>query len=280
MPSSNESGCESETPSHPSAARRSWVLRGASSPASRRKPGSVALRPRLWPGVRLSRRRRRGYDTTPYLGCQRMRRGPRALRRPPAGLGEPDPGAVQRARTRRLGGAGSGLSWLDAGRVELGLRSIANAVRLDDQRAQSFGFAGVIRGARLGAPPHESAEYLDGWDAAIACVAGRLFGEDSPEVKALETLPPSRWPPGCHSLRPTEGGCETSLFGLQDLQRQPHARLAPEAPGRRPPAQTVQVVDHVRPITARSCARKRRFIYSGEASTGRRLPPACFKLRG
>jgi hypothetical protein len=53
-------------------------------------------------------------------------------------------------------------------------------------------FCGVIRGTRLGASPHESAEYLDGWDAAIACVAARLFGEGSPEVKALETLPPSR----------------------------------------------------------------------------------------
>jgi hypothetical protein len=53
-------------------------------------------------------------------------------------------------------------------------------------------FAGSIRGARLGAPPVESAEYLDGWDAAVRCVAERLFGVDSAEVKALETLPPSR----------------------------------------------------------------------------------------
>jgi hypothetical protein len=76
--------------------------------------------------------------------------------------------------------------------LELGLRSIADAVQLDGRRLESLGFAGVIRGARLGAPPHESPEYLDGWDAAIACVAGRLFGEESPEVKALETLPASR----------------------------------------------------------------------------------------
>jgi hypothetical protein len=76
--------------------------------------------------------------------------------------------------------------------LELSLRSIADAVQLDGRRLETLVFAGAIRGARLGAPPQESAEYLDGWDAAIACVAERLFGEDSAEVKALGTLPPSR----------------------------------------------------------------------------------------
>jgi hypothetical protein len=78
--------------------------------------------------------------------------------------------------------------------LELALRSIADAVQLDSRRLDSLSNAGAIRGARLGAPPQESAEYLDGWDAAIACVAARLFGEDSPEVKALGILPPSRTP--------------------------------------------------------------------------------------
>jgi hypothetical protein len=31
-----------------------------------------------------------------------------------------------------------------------------------------------------------------GWDAAVRCVAERLFGEESAEVKTLETLPASR----------------------------------------------------------------------------------------
>ena len=57
--------------------------------------------------------------------------------------------------------------------LELSLRSIADAVQLDHRRIETLGFAGAIRGARLGAPPQESAEYLDGWDAAIACVAAR-----------------------------------------------------------------------------------------------------------
>jgi hypothetical protein len=76
--------------------------------------------------------------------------------------------------------------------LELSLRGVADAVRLEDTRVGSLLFAGTIRGARLGAPPQESAEYLDGWDAAIACVAERLFGEESPEVRALESLPASR----------------------------------------------------------------------------------------
>jgi hypothetical protein len=76
--------------------------------------------------------------------------------------------------------------------LELSLRSIADAVKLDHRRIETLGFAGAIRGARLGAPPQESTEYLDGWDAAVSFVAERLFGEGSAEVKALETLPPSR----------------------------------------------------------------------------------------
>ena len=75
--------------------------------------------------------------------------------------------------------------------LELALRSIADAARCEDTRAVSMLFAGSIRSARLGAPPAESPEYLDGWDAAVACVAERLFGDDSAEVKALETLPAS-----------------------------------------------------------------------------------------
>jgi hypothetical protein len=76
--------------------------------------------------------------------------------------------------------------------LELALRSIADAARCEDTRAASMLFAGSIRSARLGAPPNESAEYLDGWDAAVRCVAERLFGEESAEVKTLETLPASR----------------------------------------------------------------------------------------
>jgi hypothetical protein len=71
--------------------------------------------------------------------------------------------------------------------LELALRGIADAARCEDTRAVSMRFAGSIRSARLGAPPTESPGYLDGWDAAVACVAERLFGVDSPEVKALET---------------------------------------------------------------------------------------------
>jgi hypothetical protein len=75
--------------------------------------------------------------------------------------------------------------------LELALRAIADAARCEDTRAVSMLFAGAIRGARLAAPPAESTEYLDGWDAAVTCVAERLFGVDSAEVKALETLPAS-----------------------------------------------------------------------------------------
>jgi len=64
--------------------------------------------------------------------------------------------------------------------------------QMADQRAESFGFATAIRGALFGAPPQESADYLDGWDAALKCLAERFFGEDSAEVKALEALPNSR----------------------------------------------------------------------------------------
>jgi len=76
--------------------------------------------------------------------------------------------------------------------LELALRAIADAARLEDTREASMLFAGSIRGARLGAPPGESAEYLDGWDAAVTGVAERLFGVDSAEVRALEILPASR----------------------------------------------------------------------------------------
>jgi len=76
--------------------------------------------------------------------------------------------------------------------LEMVLRSIADAARCEDTREASMLFAGSVRGARLGAPTGESAEYLDGWDAAVTCVAERLFGADSAEVRALETLPPSR----------------------------------------------------------------------------------------
>jgi hypothetical protein len=76
--------------------------------------------------------------------------------------------------------------------LEMVLRSIADAARCEDTREASLLFAGSIRGARLGAPPGESAEYLEGWDAAVACVAARLFGVDSAEVRALNGLPPSR----------------------------------------------------------------------------------------
>jgi hypothetical protein len=76
--------------------------------------------------------------------------------------------------------------------LELALRSIADAARCEDTHAVSMLFAGSIRAARLGAPPTESAEYLDGWDAAVSCVAERLFGVDSAEVKALGSLLASR----------------------------------------------------------------------------------------
>jgi hypothetical protein len=89
--------------------------------------------------------------------------------------------------------------------LELGLRSIADAVQLDNRRVESLGFAGVIRGARLGAPPQESAEFLDGWDAAVKCVAERLFGVDSAEAKALQTLPPSRATRQVSPRRPSPG---------------------------------------------------------------------------
>jgi hypothetical protein len=75
--------------------------------------------------------------------------------------------------------------------LEMVLRSIANAARCEDTREASMLFAGSMRGARLGAPTGESAEYLDGWDAAMACLAERLFGADSAEVRALKGLPPS-----------------------------------------------------------------------------------------
>ena len=78
--------------------------------------------------------------------------------------------------------------------LELALRGIADAARCEDTRAVSMLFAGSIRSARLGAQPAESPEYLDGWDAAVRCVAERLFGGESAEVKTLDALPPSR---GC-----------------------------------------------------------------------------------
>jgi hypothetical protein len=71
--------------------------------------------------------------------------------------------------------------------LELALRAIADAAPFEDTREASMLFAGSIRGARLGAPPGESAEFLDGWDAAVRCVAERLFGLQSAEVKALAT---------------------------------------------------------------------------------------------
>lgn len=76
--------------------------------------------------------------------------------------------------------------------LELALRAIADAARFEDTREAAMLSAGSLRGARLGAPPGESAEFLDGWDAAVTCVAERLFGVDSSEVKALERLPASR----------------------------------------------------------------------------------------
>jgi hypothetical protein len=76
--------------------------------------------------------------------------------------------------------------------LEVVLRSIADAARCEDTREASMSFAGSVRGARLGAPTGESAEYLDGWDAAVTCVAERLFGADSAEVRALKGLPSSR----------------------------------------------------------------------------------------
>jgi len=84
------------------------------------------------------------------------------------------------------------------GDLELVLRGIADAARCEDTREASMLFAGLIRSARLAAPPGESVAFLDGWDAAVTCVAARLFGVDSAEVKALETLPPSR------ATQPTE----------------------------------------------------------------------------
>src|SRR5262245_7387277 len=63
--------------------------------------------------------------------------------------------------------------------LEMILRSIADAARCEDTRAAAMVFVGSIRGARLGAPPGESPEFLDGWDAAVGCVAERLFGVES-----------------------------------------------------------------------------------------------------
>jgi hypothetical protein len=75
--------------------------------------------------------------------------------------------------------------------LEMVLRSIADAPRCEDTREASMLSAGSVRGARLGPPAGESAEYLDGWDAAVTCVAERLFGADSAEVRGLKGLPPS-----------------------------------------------------------------------------------------
>ena len=44
-------------------------------------------------------------------------------------------------------------------------------------------------GSRTRGTPSGSAEHLDGWDAAVTCVAERVFGVGSAEVKALERLP-------------------------------------------------------------------------------------------
>jgi hypothetical protein len=112
--------------------------------------------------------------------------------------------------------------------LELGLRSVADAVRLDGQRAESFAFVGALRGARPGAPPAESAEYLDGWDAAIRYVAERFFGVDSPEVKALEMLPASR-----ATRQPSWGSRRTSPVITSGWSRQSRAGSRGFLDGRR-----------------------------------------------
>jgi len=79
--------------------------------------------------------------------------------------------------------------------LELALRGIADAARCEDTRAVSMLFAGSIRSARLGAQPAESPEYLDGWDAAVRCVArevvrrGVCRGENARYTPAQPRLP-------------------------------------------------------------------------------------------
>ncbi len=46
--------------------------------------------------------------------------------------------------------------------LELALRAIADSARFEDTREAAILSAGAIRGARLGAPPGESAAFLDG----------------------------------------------------------------------------------------------------------------------
>jgi hypothetical protein len=76
-----------QTPTYRSAARRSWDPSGRHkrpAPASRRRRGPVALRPRLWPGWLLSRCER--YGRAVYQACQASPGGLlQVLEEPPRG---------------------------------------------------------------------------------------------------------------------------------------------------------------------------------------------------